>query len=190
MRLWSDSVFKHLNYYYIWKKKNRISVVYIQWNRTLQTIWVLGRKPCVVLLLPCKPWRVLLGLHANSTEGFFLKNLYCLECMQYLTGITYDHLLFMGHLSMWLKLLSLDILRFYNFIISTSLDTGNKYFKLVFSSNLPCWMTYTLSGRVKLNVDIITVKIDWFSTLRGLCGLCPVDREPLILLDSWVRLMD
>ena len=27
------------------------------------------------------PCRVLLELHGNSTEGFFLKNLYCLECM-------------------------------------------------------------------------------------------------------------
>ena len=27
------------------------------------------------------PCRVLLGLHGNSTEGFFLKNLCCLECM-------------------------------------------------------------------------------------------------------------
>ena len=27
------------------------------------------------------PARVLLGLHGNSTEGFFLKNLYCLECI-------------------------------------------------------------------------------------------------------------
>ena len=26
------------------------------------------------------PARVLLGLHGNSTQGFFLKNLYCLEC--------------------------------------------------------------------------------------------------------------
>ena len=28
---------------------------------------------------PCK---VLLGLHGDSTEGFLLKNLYCLECTQ------------------------------------------------------------------------------------------------------------
>ena len=27
------------------------------------------------------PRRVLLGLHGNSTEGFLLKNLYCLECI-------------------------------------------------------------------------------------------------------------
>ena len=26
------------------------------------------------------PARVLLGLHGDSTEGFLLKNLYCLEC--------------------------------------------------------------------------------------------------------------
>ena len=26
------------------------------------------------------PARVLLGLHGDCTEGFFLKNLYCLEC--------------------------------------------------------------------------------------------------------------
>ena len=29
------------------------------------------------------PARVLLGLHCNSTEGFYLKNLYCLECNIY-----------------------------------------------------------------------------------------------------------
>ena len=27
------------------------------------------------------PCRVLLGLHGDCTEGFFLKNLYCLDCM-------------------------------------------------------------------------------------------------------------
>ena len=26
------------------------------------------------------PCRVLLGLHSNSTQGLFLKNLYCLQC--------------------------------------------------------------------------------------------------------------
>ena len=34
------------------------------------------RNPSV--LLPCN--RVFLGLHGNSTDGFFLKDLYCLEC--------------------------------------------------------------------------------------------------------------
>ena len=29
------------------------------------------------------PCRVLLGLHGNSTKGFFLMNLYCLECIVY-----------------------------------------------------------------------------------------------------------
>ena len=29
------------------------------------------------------PCRVLLGLHGDCTEGFFLKNLYCLECSVY-----------------------------------------------------------------------------------------------------------
>ena len=28
-----------------------------------------------------KPCRVLLGLHGDNTERFFLKNLYCLECV-------------------------------------------------------------------------------------------------------------
>ena len=29
---------------------------------------------------PGEPCKVLLGLHGDCTEGFFLKNLYCLEC--------------------------------------------------------------------------------------------------------------
>ena len=32
------------------------------------------------VLLPFNP-RILLGLHGNNTERFFLKSLYCLECI-------------------------------------------------------------------------------------------------------------
>ena len=32
------------------------------------------------MLLLCNPERTM-GLHGNSTEGFFLKKLYCLECL-------------------------------------------------------------------------------------------------------------
>ena len=32
------------------------------------------------------PARVLLGFHGDSTEGFLLKNLYCLECTLHVTG--------------------------------------------------------------------------------------------------------
>ena len=51
------------------------------------------------------PARVLLGLHGDSTQGFFLNNLYCLECIlrtiwrlswifgiEKSTDIIYDHL--------------------------------------------------------------------------------------------------
>ena len=32
------------------------------------------------------PARVLQGLHGNSTQGFFLEDLYCLECSDAKTG--------------------------------------------------------------------------------------------------------
>ena len=34
----------------------------------------------ITMQLQENPARVLLRLHGNSTEGFLLKNLYCLEC--------------------------------------------------------------------------------------------------------------
>ena len=37
-----------------------------------------------------KQYRALLGLHGNSTEGFLLKNLYCLECIVYTTHRDYS----------------------------------------------------------------------------------------------------
>ena len=44
-----------------------------------------------------KPARVLLGLHGDSTEGFLLKNQYCLECRT-LMSTTVDNLCFYLHL--------------------------------------------------------------------------------------------
>ena len=39
-------------------------------------------EPCTITMQPQEnPARVLLGLHGKSTEGFLLKNLYCLECI-------------------------------------------------------------------------------------------------------------
>ena len=36
--------------------------------------------------------RVLLGLHGNSTEGFFSKNLYCLVCRGLLVSVKTQYL--------------------------------------------------------------------------------------------------
>ena len=49
-----------------------------------EVVCVIGRQ-CIVeydyhTLNNIGSLRVLLGLHGNSTEGFFLENLYCLEC--------------------------------------------------------------------------------------------------------------
>ena len=51
------------------------------------------------VLLSCNPRRIILGLHGNSTEVFFLKNLYCLvtvDVAQLNCGIPTGHYCILG----------------------------------------------------------------------------------------------
>ena len=56
--------------------------------RTRYTLNNIGSLKSIITMQPQeKSARVLLGLHGNSTEGFLLKNLFCLECMWYIHSL-------------------------------------------------------------------------------------------------------
>ena len=83
------------------------------------------------------PCRVLLGLHGNSTERFFLKNLYCLECSSVLTQSVAHILCYMIIIFMIAMLRLVRTNDLSRYITNISQQTQNVAATLV--HRLRCW---------------------------------------------------
>ena len=101
------------------------------------------------------PCSVLLGLHGNSTEGFLLKNLYCLECIYGMYVVLFSTRMLMAYfIKMWLWTMTIHHSNLYERILNTwQIDWGKK--PRVLSGQCPCYPARCIFNLVCLCRPII-----------------------------------